>query len=54
MSNLDECLECGAMVDRMAKHRRWHEALNRVAPGLQAELKRLTEEERNERPARIW
>ncbi|MFI6331912.1 hypothetical protein ACIBBG_26840 [Micromonospora chersina] len=43
MSNddLTECLTCGAMVDRMAKHRRWHEALERMVPGLTAELERL-------------
>ena len=25
--DLTECLRCGAMVDRMAKHRRWHQQL---------------------------
>jgi hypothetical protein len=50
-NKLDECSECGAMVDRMAKHRQWHDALNAVAPGLQAELQRLKDANP---PAKVW
>lgn len=25
---MEECLECGAMVQSMGKHRRWHKALS--------------------------
>lgn len=40
-NELEECLLCGAMVDRMARHRRWHDALERMVPGLEAEVERL-------------
>ena len=30
VKDLEECLECGAVVTRRAKHRRWHEDLAKV------------------------
>ncbi|NJP33763.1 hypothetical protein [Micromonospora thermarum] len=38
------CLKCGALVENAAQHRRWHEALERVAPGVEAEVRRIREQ----------
>lgn len=42
---LDECMKCGAAVFSMAKHRRWHEALDQVAPGMDAAMERILQEQ---------
>ncbi|MFC0504959.1 hypothetical protein [Micromonospora costi] len=42
---LDECGQCGAAVLSIAKHRRWHEALNQVAPGIDAIMERILQEQ---------
>jgi hypothetical protein len=34
------CRTCGAMVEHPGRHREWHEALERLVPGLGAELER--------------
>ncbi|WP_433256290.1 hypothetical protein ACQPYK_17000 [Streptosporangium sp. CA-135522] len=33
------CRTCGAMVEHPGRHREWHEALERLVPGLEAELR---------------
>ena len=39
---LTECLTCGAMVDRMTKHRLWHEDIERKVRDLEAAQRRAT------------
>ncbi|GIH92910.1 hypothetical protein ACFFMN_01925 [Planobispora siamensis] len=34
------CRTCGAMVEHPGRHREWHEALERLVPGLAAELEK--------------
>lgn len=41
-----ECLKCGAAVIGYAKHRSWHEALEKLLPGLDAERERISEAKR--------
>ncbi|WP_165781337.1 hypothetical protein [Streptosporangium minutum] len=35
------CRTCGVMVEHPGRHREWHEALERLVPGLEAELERV-------------
>ncbi|MFC4060627.1 hypothetical protein ACFOWE_20175 [Planomonospora corallina] len=35
------CRTCGSMVEHPGRHREWHEALERLVPGLEAELERF-------------
>ncbi|GAA3068984.1 hypothetical protein [Streptosporangium carneum] len=32
------CRTCGTVVEHPGRHREWHEALERLLPGLEAEL----------------
>ncbi len=34
------CRTCGAVVEHPGRHREWHEILERLVPGLDAELDR--------------
>ncbi|MER7206319.1 hypothetical protein [Streptosporangium sp. NPDC000239] len=34
------CRTCGALVEHPGRHREWHEVLERLVPGLGAELDR--------------
>jgi len=52
--DVQECRECGAMVDRMGKHRLWQEALNRLVPGLPAVRARREQARRAAPPPNVW
>ena len=38
------CRECGTTVSDYARHNAWHEAQERLLPGLEAERERIIEE----------
>ena len=38
MAELDECRICGAMVDRMSRHKRWHQDLDKKLKAMQGEI----------------
>lgn len=51
--NTHDCIKCGAVVKNNASHKTWHEALEKLMPGLEAERERITEQRRREHSSKL-